>query len=359
MLKLQRHYLREFLRLFSLLSIGLALIFSILELIEKMDEFLPHKPSLDNLLLFVFLNFPKYLLYLLPAALLICSLFIFSQASRNKELTAIKATGGRIKAILYPFIILGLFMSIFAFIVGEVIVPDFSKRSNELRYALRREHQKIAFQEGTLWLRGEDRSLVRIELYIPEKDLAQGVSIFILEKDALIRRIEAQEAQWRKDRNPESAWLLRNVTIYDIPSGNVRKVSEMGYQHLGSPRLFAEGIKRPEEMGIIELYRYNERLKRSGFRNTKLAVDFNSKISYPFINLFMVIIGISLSMRGRLGGGLFAAGLGLLISTIYWFTYTMTLSMGYAGILPPIVAAWFMPVVFGLASIFLYKRIPE
>ncbi len=359
MFKFQRYYLREFLKLFSLLSIGLALIFSILELVEKMDEFLPHKPSLENLLLYAFLNFPKYLLYLLPAALLICTLFIFSQASRNRELTAIKATGGRLKTILYPFITSGILISIFAFIIGEVVVPEFSKKSNKLRYTLKKEQQKIAFQEGTLWLRGEDGSLVRIELYIPEKNFAQGVSIFILEEDNLIKRIEAQEARWRAVQGSEQSWLLRNVTIYDIASGDVHKVAEMEYPHIESPDLFAEGIKKPEEMGIIELYRYNERLERLGFRNTKLAVDFNSKISYPFINLFMVLLGISLSMRGRFGGGLFAAGLGLLISTIYWFTYTMTLSIGYAGIVPPIIAAWFMPIVFGVVSVFLFKKIPE
>lgn len=359
MLKLQRYYLREFIKLLSLLSLGLALIFSILELLEKMDEFIPHKPSLESLFLFTFFNFPKYLLYLLPAALLICSLFIFSQASRNRELTAIKATGGRLKDILYPFITLGISVSIFAFIIGEIIVPDFSKRSNELRYTLKKDQNKIAFQEGTIWLRGEDRSLVRIELYIPEKKIAHGVSIFVLEENTLIKRIEAQEARWRDVQATESSWLLRNVTIYDIQKDNVHKVSDMEYPHLGSPGLFAEGIKKPEEMGIIELYGYNERLKKSGFGNTKLAVDFNSKISYPFINLFMVLLGIALSLRSNFGGGLFAVGLGLLISTLYWVTYTMTLSMGYAGIVPPIIAAWFMPVVFGSVSFFLFKKIPE
>lgn len=359
MLKIQRRYLKEFTKLLFLLSLGLSLIFSILELLEKLDEFLPNKPSLDSLLLFTFFNFPKYLLYLLPAALLICSLFIFSQASRNRELTAIKAIGGKLKTILYPFITLGIFVSFFAFIIGEIIVPNFSKRSNKLRYTLKKDQHKIAFHKGTIWLRGEDKSLIRIKLYIPEKNFAQGVSIFVLNEDTLIKRIEAREARWKGVQNTEGSWLLRNVTIYDIQNDKVHKISDMEYPHLGSPDLFAEGIKKPEEMGIFELYDYIERLKKSGFRNTKLSVDFNSKISYPFINLFMVLLGIALSLRSNFGGGLFAAGLGLLISSLYWVIYTMTLSMGYAGIVPPIIAAWFMPVVFGGISLYLFKKIPE
>ena len=78
MLTLQKYYLKEFLKLLSLIGTGLALVFSVLDLIDKIDEFMPHKPSLKSLLLYTSFNFPKYLLYLLPAAMLICSLFALS-----------------------------------------------------------------------------------------------------------------------------------------------------------------------------------------------------------------------------------------------------------------------------------------
>ena len=81
-------------------------------------------------------------------------------------------------------------------------------------------------------------------------------------------------------------------------------------------------------MGIGELSRYTKRLKKAGFKNTKLIVDLNSKVSFPLINLFMVLFGIALSMRSKVGGGLFVAGLGLLISALYWVTYTFLLSLG-------------------------------
>jgi lipopolysaccharide export system permease protein len=359
MLKLQKHYLKEFLKLLSLIGTGLALIFSILELIEKLDDFMPNKPSFKNLLLYAFFNFPKYFIYLLPAAILICSLFIFSQASRNRELIAIKASGGRLKSLFYPFIISGGLLSIFAFINGEIVVPDFLKRSSELKNTIKKQDSKITFEEGTLWLRATDGSPVRIELYIPEKRLAKGISIFIIGKDYLKERIEAEEAKWLETQGSKGIWELKNVIIYDIKSEKVNRVSEMKYPYLESPEFFSEGIKKPDEMGMVELYKYTERLKKSGFRNTKLIVDLNAKVSYPLINLFMILLGVSLSVSRKIGGGLFAAGLGLLISTIYWFTYTLLLSLGYAGVAPPIIAAWLIPVIFGIVSVQLFRRIPE
>ncbi len=366
MLILQRYYLKEFLKLLSLIGTGLALIFSILDLIERIDDFMPNRPSLESLLLYAFFNFPKYLLYLLPAAMLICSLFIFSQASRNREFVAIKAAGGRLKKLFYPFIISGILVSISAFIIGEIVVPDFSRRSAELKNTLTKKDKKIIFKEGSLWLRATDGSPVRIELYIPEKKLAKGVSIFIYEKDLLKERIEAEEAKWEevlgdplRRKGSKGIWKLKNVIIYDIENGKIDRISEKGFLNLESPDFFSEGIKTPVEMGIGELYIYTERLKRTGFRNTKLIVDLNSKVSYPLINLFMILLGISLSMSNKIGGGLFAAGLGLLISAVYWFIYTLMLSMGYAGVAPPVVAAWIVPILFGIVAIHLFRKIPE
>jgi lipopolysaccharide export system permease protein len=359
MLIVQRHYLKEFFKLFFLISGGLALIFSILDLIDKIDDFMPGRPSLESLFLYAFFNFPKYFLYLMPASILVCSLFIFSQASRNMEISIIKSVGGRLRNLFQPFIFYGLLLTVSAFLIGEVVVPDFSNRSDELKNSINKKGRRLTFQEGTLWLRATDGSLVRIELYIPERKLAKGVSIFIIKKDFMRKRLEAEEAEWQGMQSSNGIWRLKNVTIYDIEAGDVRNVAEFDYPHLESPDFFSEGMKKPEEMGIGELYRYTERLKRAGFRNTKLLIDMNKKVSYPFINFFMILLGISLSMRSKIGGGLFAAGLGLLISALYWFAYTMMLSLGYAGLVPPIVSAWLVPVVFGIVSIHLFRKIPE
>ena len=356
---IQRHYLKEFLKVFSLIGTGLAFIFSILELIDKIDDFMPNKPSFENLFLYVFFNFPKYLLYLLPAAALICSLFIFSQASRNREFVAIKATGGKLKAILYPFVISGILVSIFAFVIGEIVVPDFTRRSNDLKSTLKGKDNKIIFKEGSLWLRAQDGSPVRIELYVPEKKFAKGISIFVFDKNSLKERIEADEATWVETTGSRGTWKLKNAIIYDIQNGKVNRVSEMEYPYLESPDFFSDRIKKPEEMGIAELYRYIERLRKSGFSNTKLIVDFNSKVSYPLVNFFMILLGISLSIRSKIGGGLFAAGLGLLISVIYWVVYTLMLSMGFAGVVPPVIAAWSVPAIFGAVAVHLFRNIPE
>ncbi|NWF53037.1 MAG: YjgP/YjgQ family permease [Nitrospirae bacterium] len=361
MLTIQRLYIKEFFKLMSLIGTSLASIFSILDFIDKIDEFIPGRPTMKNLLLYIVFNFPKYLLYLLPVALLTCSLFIFSQAARNKEFVAIKAAGCKLKAVFYPFLISGVLITIFAFFVGEIIVPDFSRRSNELKNTIKNKSKdrKFMFKEGTLWLRATDGSPVRIELYVHEMKIAKGLSIFVFNENFLRERIEAEEAKWEYVQGSKGVWRLKNAIVYNIMDKKINIFPEFDYPYLESPDFFNEGIKKSEEMGIGELYRYIERLERAGFKNKKLIVDMNSKVAYPLINMFMILLGISLSIKSKFSGSLFAAGLGLLISIFYWIVYTLALSMGYAGIVEPAIAAWIVPISFGVVTIFLFKNIKE
>jgi len=367
---IQRHYLKEFFKVLALIAAGLALIFSLLDLIDKMDDFLPYKPSIASLLSYALFNFPRYLLYLFPMAILLCSLFVISQAKRREEITAIKAAGGRMRTLFMPFILGGVILSLFGFILGEVIVPEFSKRAFELKNSITKKGKKFSFKEGTMWLRATDGSIVKIGLYMPEEKVSLNVSIFKLGPERLMERIEAEKARWvavnpplaytkPDEKNDGGKWMLENVTVYDLDNGTLKKHKQLDYPFIGSPSVFAEEVRKPEDMGIRELLKYTKRLEEAGFRNLKLLVDLNSKISYPIVNFFMVLLGISLPMRGRAGGGLVTTAIGIFVSLFYWFSHAMSLSMGYAGIVPPVVAAWLVPLVFAVVAVKFFRKIHE
>ncbi|MBI4685213.1 MAG: LptF/LptG family permease [Nitrospirae bacterium] len=363
MLIVQRYYIKEFFKILLLVAAGLSLIFSMMELIDKIDDFLPYRPPLESLLLYVLFSFPRYLLYLLPMAILICSLFVFSQAKKREEITAVRAAGGSIKALLIPFLYAGLFLSLFGFFLNEFIVPEFSKKTQEIKDEITKKGKKFSFREGTVWFRASDGSIVKIGLYLPEKALSKNISIFRISNGQLKERIEAGKAEWKgfqdAEKNKGGVWKLQKVIVYDIISGKVSRLDELELQYDESPGIFTENIQKPENMGIKKLFIYTKKLEEAGFRNLKLTVDLYSKISYPVINFFMILLGASLPMRGRTGGGLVTTAMGIFISLFYWFSHAMSLSMGYAGIVPPLIATWLVPVIFGIISLKLFRGIQE
>jgi len=352
----QRLYLSDFIRLLLLISFGLSLVFSLIDLIGKIDDFLPNKPSVGSLILYAIYTLPKFFLYLLPMSVLICSLFTFSQAARRKEITAIRAAGGKMRDLFYPFVITGAVLSLVAFSISEFVVPDFSQRSASLRMKLEGKDKKSAVSDGATWTKDIRGNPVKIELYIPEKKTAQNVSIFIHGTDFLKSVISAKRATWQAD---QKQWLFEDASLYDSETGKTRHVVRMNYPDLDSPDVFSKEMRSSDEMGIAELYHYIQKLKNAGFSNMKLFVDLNSKVSFPLINAFMMLLGMSLSGRAQMGGGLVTAGLGLGVSLLYWFGYTFTLSIGYAGMLPPFIASWLVPVLFGSVAVYLFVTTPE
>jgi len=350
---LQRLYLKDFLILLSIITLGLASVFSLLELIGRIDDFVAGRSSYI-LLLYAIYNIPKLLLYLLPMSVLICSLFVFSQANRRKEITAVKAAGGRLRRLFTPFVITGLVIAVSAFLLGEIVAPDFSRKAEELKNSFQGKDKRIIFNEGGLWLKSMQGYPVKMDLYIIDKKAASGIIIFVTDDNFLREKILAEKAVWDGQK-----WVLQNVTRYDFISGKKAQVPSMQYPDLESPDFFAKEIKSTEEMSVFELYRYIERLKKAGFKNKKLMVDINSKISFPIINLFMMLLGIALAVRAGFGGGLFSAGLGLLTSLFYWLSYSFSLSMGYAGIIPPLLSAWIIPFIFGTFAVVLFLNIQE
>ena len=128
---------------------------------------------------------------------------------------------------------------------------------------------------------------------------------------------------------------------------------------LEEPKIFREERKKPIEMSFIELYAYNSRLEKAGFRNLQHIVRLYEKLAYPTINFVMILFGISLSLNAKWGGGVKAAGFGILISVFYWLLYTVSVSLGVTGVLEPWLAPWISPVMFGVAGTVMYWKIKE
>lgn len=371
MLIIQKLYIKDFFRVFLILSLGISIIFSIIGLIDKIDDFISEKTSFYMLFKYTLFNIPKYFNYLMPMAILLSSLFIFSQAVKRREIVIIKSAGARMKKILLPFLMLGVLLSLFSFFLSEIAIPFLSKESHEMKNQLTQKSSNIAFRQGTVFMKGKDGSVIRIVLYLEDRDISYGVSIYNYGDNGLLQKIDAELAEW--DGN---LWRLKNVNIFNVSEGKSTFLTELSSNQLESPKILKKEIWKAEEMTITELIQYQERLNASGFKNNKLSVDISSRFSYPLINFFMMVLGLSLATgadnrilqkilyattigKNISSTGLIAAGFGLIISLIYWFGHTFFLSLGYAATINPTISAWIMPLLFALGSIYLYKQVPE
>ena len=113
-----------------------------------------------------------------------------------------------------------------------------------------------------------------------------------------------------------------------------------------SPEDLGRAVKSAEEMGLFELLRHIKKVAKEGYSTISLRVDLHAKIAFPFICLLMSLLGTGLGASGRTLGGMAATiAYGIGISFSYMMLYGFSLSLGYGGVLPPIIAAWSANIV--------------
>ncbi len=353
---LLKYFLKEFFKYYIIILLSTTAILLVAEFFDKMEEFYAQRVSSYLIFQYLLLQTPKSLLLVSPVASLLSILFTVGIASKWKETVAIKAAGGSLKKLFSSFLIMGIAISMLALIFGETLAPLATRKASWIRTTkIFKKSPKITYREGALWVKGLDGSLIRIKDFVEDKDRVLKISIFSFDPSfKLAKRIEADEAEWIN-----GSWMLKNASVFDFEGSNTTKFKTLAFTALEEPKIFREEIQKPEEMNFYELYVYYKRLENAGFRNLKYIVDLYEKLAYPTVNFVMIVFGIALALNMKHGGGMRSAGLGLMVIIAYWVIFSMSLSLGNTGIIPPSFAPWISPFLFGTAGYYMFMKIRE
>ncbi|GAB4537250.1 MAG: LptF/LptG family permease [Thermodesulfovibrionia bacterium] len=353
---IRRYFLMEFFKYFLIIILSLSGIMMVAEFFDKADEFYSGMADLITVLEYLLLHTPRFLVYSSPIASLLSILITIGIASRWGETIAIRASGVNLRRLFSSFLIISLLITLSAFFMNEVIVPSSMRKATWIRNVkILRLSPRITYGEGVIWLKGLDGSIIRIGNFVEEGNGLIDVSIFSLDKDfRLIKRIEAEKGEWRGNE-----WILEDATEYDINREITINHKRFPITTIEEPDIFRREAKSPDEMNFVELYHYYSRLERAGFKNNKYIIRLYEKLAYPMINLIMVLFGISLSLNARLGGGIWATGIGIITVVLYWLVYSIGISLGNTGAIPAWTAPWLAPILFTIAGSLLFLRIRE
>jgi lipopolysaccharide export system permease protein len=210
------------------------------------------------------------------------------------------------------------------------------------------------------------RLLAHFDVYNEESTEAQGATFILLDEFLnLFQRIDAENAKF----SPAGV-LLTNAEIKDYTglSGQEEKSFTLKREN----ELFIPDFPTPppglgqqeevpsEELSIQALQANISRLKSEGFYPVRQIVDLHFKISRSFITLIMIIVGLPIGFWREKGGSV-ALGLvpGLTLSFIYLVSLELSRTVGYAGFLPPFLAAWLPNGFFLLLGLYLFTYVRQ
>jgi lipopolysaccharide export system permease protein len=186
-----------------------------------------------------------------------------------------------------------------------------------------------------------------------------GVTVLEVDQKTfrLLARLDARRAHWSA---PEG-WELADGAFREFgPRGEVQTVpfvvTALDLQE--DIDTFTKVQKQTGAMSYRELRDYIARLEATGFHVRKYLVELYSKLSFPLVNLVMVLVAIPFSLQSPRGGRLFGVGLAIAIMAGYLVVHYVALAFARADLLPPLLAAWTANIIFlGLGtSLFLRAR---
>ncbi len=350
---INRYIIFEIVKFFALTLIAVLCIFIAIDYLGTMDEFIESKVSLLHTVQYVLFKIPFITTQAMPVILLMAILIAFGLMSKNNELIILNASGISIYALVRPVLMLSATAALLLFYLAEHVVPLTMQQSNAIKHNEIRKTTNVAVKAENIWIKGQHQ-ITHIKYFDPSSQIVFGLTRYFFDPQfRLVRRIDAQQAEYQ-DRQ----WILNKCMDQNLNAAdNTYAISlhDTLTEHLGlEPGDFRQIAHKSEEMNFRQLLDYIHKVEAEGYAATVYRVDLNAKCAYPFVCVIMALVGIGLTARKRLDKGLpVSISYGIGIGFLYWVFQSFCVSLGYGGVLPPIVAAWTANFVFFCGGLLL------
>jgi lipopolysaccharide export system permease protein len=356
---LTKYITKEFIKLQIFCQIIFIFLYLVIDFVQKIDNFMNADVTKAGIIISYFLfEIPHIMIQMLPVATLISAIILFCLMKKHREIMAIKACGLSIIKLSQTLLIISLFISIFAFIVSESVVPYASSKSNEIwDIDVQKQDPTSFYGNDQIWYKSSD-AIYWIKYFDSAKNIMEGPTLNFFDKNfRLNKRIEAKRGAWK-----DGKWILENGIVQEIKedgSFSVKKFDSMPIVIPETPDTFRKRVKKPEEMTYSQLKAYSETVKNEGYNNTGYLVDMNVKIAFPFVSLVLTLLGIPIALKLNIGGIPLAVAAGIGLSFFYYLILIVSSSLGHSGVFPPFLAAWTANLLFIFIGIYLMMTVEQ
>lgn len=359
MLTLDRYILNIFFKNLCLVLATLIALYSLIEFLEKVDNFIESQAAFKYYLLYPLCNLPIVITNSLPMATLLATFATIGGLSRTSQLTAMMSSGISFTRIGRPLFFAGVFLSALAVVGNLWLVPWSTRETNYLRHTEipgKAQHEATArdiyFRDGN--------KIISANRSFPARNLILGLNVIEFNQDFLpIKKIQAQRATYEAD----GKWMLKNTIIWEFEPETKAISGYKEYKSLSldlkrKPSDMVQLWDRPEDLSIEELKRVSTKLKNEGYDPKSYQVEIEMRYAKSAIPIIMVLLGIPFALqRGRDASFSLGIVISLIIFAIYFILYAIFAVFGAIAILPPFVAAWAANILMALIGSWFFLRL--
>ncbi|MBN2097560.1 MAG: LptF/LptG family permease [Candidatus Omnitrophica bacterium] len=360
---IDRYIIREFiLPFFYCLSVFISL-YVIIDLFSRLEDIIKQQVEISVLLQYYLAFLPIIFVRTAPVAVLLSTLYVLGNLAKYNEITALKASGLNIWRLTLPFFYLGLMISIATLVINDKIVPEANLISTTVKEEhLDKENKELKEQiVENIAIYGTHNRLIHVRKFYARKNLLEEITILDQDdNERVTAKIQAKQGKWLKD-----GWEFYDCVIYNFDQeGRVIDQPAFFKKMLidieEKPKDFLSRESSAEFMSYQKLRKYIKRLSGSGAKIVqKLLVDLHYKVSFSFVSLVIVFLGIPFALSTMGTGKVASIGLCIVIGFFYYAIEALSLALGKRGTLPPLLSAWFANILFATMAVMLMRRTPK
>ena len=352
-----RYLIRSYLGMIASCLGAFVSIYLIIDFLEKIGRFSRAGAPINSIFLYFFCKIPEIVTETAPMALLMGTILTVGAFSRNNEINALRSSGISLWQIGRPLLTTAGAISLLLVFMGELVVPPANEKVRNIDQVVVQKGVAAFFRQNNIWYR-DDKFILQAKLLDLSKQTLYGVTVWEMDKKLKpVSRIDAPSA------TPAApGWQLEHASKRDfsggaatLTSGNTADLIVNINLKPAELRLIANSA---EAMGFIALRRYCESLSEGGYDTTSYRTQLHAKISLPFSALVMAFIGIPFSLgNSRSSGPGVGIGISIGIGLTYFISNAFLISLGQAGAIPPVAAAWAANLLFAATGLWFTLKI--
>ena len=365
---LDGYILRAFLVPFGILLFAFTLLFIIMDMYNEIGDFLDNKAPVSVCVRFFMLKIPGNIRFILPITVLLACMYALANLGRNRELTAIRASGISLVRCGLPIFTIGFCVMLVNFYFNERLVPETTrlaeivKRTAENPKYVEQTNAQLQFHSGDRlrsWYFGQ----------FDDDDFQEKVKLKIFTKNPespkrqiLVRTIEAEKTRYV----PGTGWEFYKPEIHEysddgLPGDTITPDQDplvLSEEEIpDKPSVIIKSVIEPDALSsleIITILRENPNMAVN-LRNIYATILFN-RLAFPWACFLCAFFALPLATRNERSGIFSAIALAVGLAVLYQVSNEIFMVAGKNGYIPPILAGLTPTVIFGGYGIYLLKK---
>jgi lipopolysaccharide export system permease protein len=346
---LDRYILKKFLVALAATIVAFSIIVLVVDFVERGWRMVERYDVGADVITWYYVNYmPFYIVLAFPVAMLVSTLFSMGSLAKNRELDVMKASGISLYRISAPILISAFILSIGVMLFGEFVLTDCERRKDEIKSARIEKREKPSkLVRNNLRVPGKDGWILLCETYNIDTKTGQDVKI-----DKIVDNRSEKLYLAERIVGTDSGWVLINGNFQELPGDMEGPANYVKFDTLWAPfltqtpQMLSELPKPPRQTNFFELQRRIEQKMILGEPVKKDLVELYLKITFPFANFILALIGAPLAANPRRSGPSVGFGISIIISFIFFVLIRTGQSLGNNGKLPPLLGASLGDIVF-------------